>query len=144
MLYVFLLSDQPIERRASQTNQTKKMSNNVCFLVFLSCLGVTSATNLEQTTIVIDGTRQIAEIDDNFVCATLDWWPPEKCNYDQCPWGYASLINLVNIKIINTFQALTTLTLMLVTSSNRKVLVLMFFRTCLLLFLLKPFKLSRR
>ncbi|CAE5959882.1 unnamed protein product [Arabidopsis arenosa] len=39
-------------------------------------------------------TRRIAEIDENFVCATLDWWPPEKCNYDQCPWGYASLINL--------------------------------------------------
>lgn len=74
------------------------MSYNVCFLVFLSCLllpGVTFATNMEQTTIVIDGTRQIAEIDENFVCATLDWWPPEKCNYDQCPWGYASLINLV-------------------------------------------------
>ncbi|KAH0870468.1 hypothetical protein HID58_077490 [Brassica napus] len=73
------------------------MSYNVCFLVFLSCLlllGVTFATNMEQTTIVIDVTRQIAEIDENFVCATLDWWPPEKCNYDQCPWGYASLINL--------------------------------------------------
>ncbi|KAH0934854.1 hypothetical protein HID58_011971 [Brassica napus] len=73
------------------------MSYNVCLLVFLSCLlllGVTFATNMEQTTIVIDGTRQIAEIDENFVCATLDWWPPEKCNYDQCPWGYASLINL--------------------------------------------------
>ncbi|CAN7080709.1 unnamed protein product [Brassica oleracea var. botrytis] len=74
------------------------MSYNVCFLVFLSCLlllGVTFATNMEQTTIVIDVTRQIAEIDENFVCATLDWWPPEKCNYDQCPWGYASLINLL-------------------------------------------------
>ncbi|KAF3490306.1 hypothetical protein F2Q69_00056562 [Brassica cretica] len=73
------------------------MSYNVCFLVFLSCLlllGVTFATNMEQTTIVIDVTRQIGEIDENFVCATLDWWPPEKCNYDQCPWGYASLINL--------------------------------------------------
>lgn len=83
-------------RRASQTNL--RMSYNVCLLVFLSCLlllGVTFATNMEQTTIVIDGTRQIAEIDENFVCATLDWWPPEKCNYDQCPWGYASLINLV-------------------------------------------------
>ncbi|CAN7012450.1 unnamed protein product [Brassica rapa subsp. trilocularis] len=82
-------------RRASQTNL--RMSYNVCLLVFLSCLlllGVTFATNMEQTTIVIDGTRQIAEIDENFVCATLDWWPPEKCNYDQCPWGYASLINL--------------------------------------------------
>ncbi|KAF3597554.1 hypothetical protein DY000_02026311 [Brassica cretica] len=84
------------------------MSYNVCFLVFLSCLlllGVTFATNMEQTTIVIDVTRQIAEIDENFVCATLDWWPPEKCNYDQCPWGYASLINLtLRIRIGGSLQ----------------------------------------
>ncbi|KAK6133885.1 hypothetical protein DH2020_032375 [Rehmannia glutinosa] len=22
----------------------------------------------------------------NFICATLDWWPQTKCNYNQCPW----------------------------------------------------------
>uniref|UniRef100_A0A1J3HLA7 Heparanase-like protein 2 n=1 Tax=Noccaea caerulescens TaxID=107243 RepID=A0A1J3HLA7_NOCCA len=72
------------------------MSFNVCFLVFLSCLLLLPLTfsRMEQTTIVIDGAHRIAETDENFVCATLDWWPPEKCNYDQCPWGYASLINL--------------------------------------------------
>ncbi|ESQ31810.1 hypothetical protein EUTSA_v10003960mg [Eutrema salsugineum] len=73
------------------------MGFNVCFLVFLIrllLLPVTFGSNMEQTTIVIDGEHRIAEIDENFVCATLDWWPPEKCNYDQCPWGYASLINL--------------------------------------------------
>eukprot|EP00897_Mesotaenium_endlicherianum_P009201 jgi/Mesen1/8309/ME000455S07466 len=32
---------------------------------------------------------------DPFVCATLDWWPPDKCNYGVCPWGRASLFNLV-------------------------------------------------
>ncbi|TYJ16957.1 hypothetical protein E1A91_A09G017300v1, partial [Gossypium mustelinum] len=36
----------------------------------------------------------IGETDDNFVCATLDWWPIEKCNYNQCPWGKAGLLNL--------------------------------------------------
>ncbi|CAH2044047.1 unnamed protein product [Thlaspi arvense] len=73
------------------------MGLNVCFLVFLTSLlllPVFISSNMEQTTIVIDGARRIAEIDENFVCATLDWWPPEKCNYEQCPWGYASLINL--------------------------------------------------
>lgn len=45
-------------------------------------------------TVVVRGVTGIAETDDNFVCATLDWWPPEKCNYDQCPWGQASVLNL--------------------------------------------------
>ncbi|CAN8264817.1 unnamed protein product [Cochlearia groenlandica] len=70
------------------------MGFKVCVLVFLSCLPLLLASNMDQTIIVIDGSLQIAETDDNFVCATIDWWPPEKCNYDNCPWGYASLINL--------------------------------------------------
>ncbi|XP_052875025.1 heparanase-like protein 2 [Gossypium arboreum] len=37
--------------------------------------------------VVIQGSTPIAETDDNFICATLDWWPTEKCNYNQCPWG---------------------------------------------------------
>ncbi|KAG8482714.1 hypothetical protein CXB51_024453 [Gossypium anomalum] len=36
----------------------------------------------------------IAETNVNFVCATLDWWPTEKCNYNQYPWGKAGLLNL--------------------------------------------------
>ncbi|XAR65251.1 Beta-glucuronidase [Bertholletia excelsa] len=30
----------------------------------------------------------------NFICATLDWWPTNKCDYNQCPWGKAGLLNL--------------------------------------------------
>ncbi|XP_076885876.1 heparanase-like protein 1 [Bidens hawaiensis] len=32
--------------------------------------------------------------DDNYICATIDWWPNDKCNYDHCPWGSASALNL--------------------------------------------------
>jgi len=82
-----------------QINQSKETKMGFNVVVFLSCLlllpPVTFGSNMERTTLVIDGSRRIAETDENFICATLDWWPPEKCNYDQCPWGYASLINLV-------------------------------------------------
>lgn len=46
-------------------------------------------------TIKVKGDSTIAETDDNFVCATIDWWPAGKCNYNQCPWGESSVLNLV-------------------------------------------------
>lgn len=36
-----------------------------------------------------------AETDDDFVCAQLDWWPETACEHKQCPWGNASILNLV-------------------------------------------------
>lgn len=44
--------------------------------------------------VLIDGKSAIGGIDEDFVCATLDWWPPEKCDYGTCSWGQASLLNL--------------------------------------------------
>ncbi|KAF0904971.1 hypothetical protein E2562_039215 [Oryza meyeriana var. granulata] len=43
----------------------------------------------------VDGRSAIAATDEDFVCATLDWWPPDKCDYGTCSWGLASLLNLV-------------------------------------------------
>ncbi|KAK8277893.1 hypothetical protein V6Z12_D09G003800 [Gossypium hirsutum] len=48
----------------------------------------------QNVNVVIQGSTSVAETDDHFVCATLDWWPTEKCNYNQCPWGKAGLLNL--------------------------------------------------
>lgn len=45
--------------------------------------------------VFIDSRSVIGRIDDDFVCTTLDWWPPEKCDYGTCSWGRASLLNLV-------------------------------------------------
>ncbi|XP_060958743.1 heparanase-like protein 1 isoform X3 [Cannabis sativa] len=44
--------------------------------------------------VTIRGESSIGKTDDNFICATLDWWPPEKCDYNQCPWGNAGILNL--------------------------------------------------
>ena len=49
----------------------------------------------QNVNVVIHGATSIAKTDDNFVCVTLDWWPTKKCDYDQCPWGKAGLLNLV-------------------------------------------------
>ncbi|KAL4318214.1 hypothetical protein GQ457_18G003810 [Hibiscus cannabinus] len=70
----------------------------VCF-VFLSCSlsFVTSLAAANATldgAVFIDGKAPIATIDDDFVCATLDWWPPEKCDYGTCSWGLAGLLHL--------------------------------------------------
>ncbi|KDP41275.1 hypothetical protein JCGZ_15682 [Jatropha curcas] len=53
------------------------------------------------------GVTSIARTDDTFVCATLDWWPSTKCNYQQCPWGKAGLLNLdlKNKILINALKA---------------------------------------
>lgn len=50
---------------------------------------------LGATVVSIKAVTTIAKTDDNFVCATMDWWPPDKCNYGMCPWGNASILNLV-------------------------------------------------
>lgn len=43
----------------------------------------------------VDGRAPIAEVDgEGFICATLDWWPPQKCDYGTCSWDHASLLNL--------------------------------------------------
>ncbi|WOK99658.1 heparanase-like protein 1 [Canna indica] len=65
------------------------------FLLFVFCL-ISGSLSEESpdVTIIVKGSDLVAEIDDTFLCATLDWWPPEKCNYNQCPWGQASVLNL--------------------------------------------------
>ncbi|KAL2337316.1 hypothetical protein Fmac_011762 [Flemingia macrophylla] len=44
--------------------------------------------------LVVNGVTSIATTDNNFICATLDWWPANKCNYGDCPWGQTGILNL--------------------------------------------------
>lgn len=71
-----------------------------CFtllFIFLVSLSAILAENVEHAELVVDSTAVLAKTDENYICATIDWWPPDKCNYDNCPWGNASVINLVRL-----------------------------------------------
>ncbi|KAK3000331.1 hypothetical protein RJ639_022446 [Escallonia herrerae] len=63
-------------------------------LFFLAYLSAIFAQNFEDAHLVVNGTAVLAETDADYICATMDWWPHDKCNYNQCPWGYSSAINL--------------------------------------------------
>ncbi|ONK64813.1 uncharacterized protein A4U43_C07F30230 [Asparagus officinalis] len=65
----------------------------ILVLFLLSFSGVLCKASSD-VTIIVRGSATIAETSDEFVCATIDWWPPQKCNYNQCPWGQASVLNL--------------------------------------------------
>ncbi|KAM0026324.1 putative glycosidase [Helianthus debilis subsp. tardiflorus] len=68
----------------------------ICIWVFLFIFGsVFVDSKVENGSVLIDGESGIAETDSNFVCATMDWWPPEKCDYGTCSWGQASLLNVI-------------------------------------------------
>ncbi|KAJ7953888.1 Heparanase-like protein [Quillaja saponaria] len=65
-------------------------------------LSIISLCLAEDVQVKVKGVTSIARTDENFVCATLDWWPINKCDYNQCPWGKAGLLNLdLNNKILS-------------------------------------------
>ncbi|KAL3511069.1 hypothetical protein ACH5RR_030470 [Cinchona calisaya] len=80
-------------------------------VVLLSWRFCSSLAAAEQVKVKVKGVPSIAKTDDNFICATLDWWPENKCDYNQCPWGKAGLFNLdLNNKILaNAMKAFNSL-----------------------------------
>ncbi|XP_076902211.1 heparanase-like protein 3 [Bidens hawaiensis] len=72
---------------------------------------VDSRNDVVQGLVFINGKNAIAKTDNEFICATMDWWPPEKCDYGTCSWGHASLLNvdLDNIIFKNAIKAFSTL-----------------------------------
>ncbi|KAF5748161.1 hypothetical protein HS088_TW04G00111 [Tripterygium wilfordii] len=57
------------------------LSNLLHLIFWLYFVGHSSISVALQGLVSINGTAPIAETDNDFVCATIDWWPPEKCDY---------------------------------------------------------------
>ncbi|PWA81914.1 Glycoside hydrolase, family 79 [Artemisia annua] len=62
--------------------------------LFVVSVYVVLARNVEEGYLVINGSIPMTHTDANYICATIDWWPSNKCNYRQCPWGASSALNL--------------------------------------------------
>ncbi|EPS63505.1 heparanase-like protein 1, partial [Genlisea aurea] len=77
---------------SSEVWSRSRWTSLVVFLLLL--FPVISVQNSEDATLTIDTTAAIAETDSSYICVTLDWWPPDKCNYNRCPWGSSSVLNL--------------------------------------------------
>ncbi|KAF8027773.1 hypothetical protein BT93_E0636 [Corymbia citriodora subsp. variegata] len=80
-------------------------------LVFWVYHNSSSAVSQSSGTLFINGTASIAETDYDYICATLDWWPPEKCDYGACSWGRATLLtlDLENKLLLNAVKAFSPL-----------------------------------
>ncbi|XP_054823516.1 heparanase-like protein 1 [Prosopis cineraria] len=80
--------------------ETKKIIAFFCVLVTLFSLSSLSySDNVDLNVKVV---TSIATTDENFICATLDWWPSDKCDYDQCPWKGVGMFNLdLNNKVLS-------------------------------------------
>ncbi|KAL8230725.1 hypothetical protein R6Q57_000503 [Mikania cordata] len=63
-------------------------------ILILASFSVIRARNAEESYLVINGSLPMAHTDENYICATIDWWPSNKCDYRQCPWGSSSALNL--------------------------------------------------
>lgn len=66
-----------------------------------STIVVSQRPAVSNGTVHINGaTPSIGLIDEDFICATMDWWPPSKCDYGTCSWRTASLLNLVSFCLL--------------------------------------------
>ncbi|KAM7266917.1 hypothetical protein ACFE04_009083 [Oxalis oulophora] len=94
------------------------LKNVLCLLcvLLLSCVLVTSQTEVawkheEQGTVFVQGKSAIGEIDNDFICATIDWWPPSKCDYGFCSWHHSTMLtlDLKNQVLLNAIKAFSPL-----------------------------------
>ncbi|KAL7137788.1 hypothetical protein ABFS83_10G116400 [Erythranthe nasuta] len=88
----------------------------LCVLVCVLCFSgficdVKGEERVVEGVVRIDGSRPIAVTDENFICATVEFWPPEKCDFGSCAWGNSSLLNLDlnNSVLFNAVKAFSPL-----------------------------------
>lgn len=68
---------------------------------------------LPKAMLLIDSVYPKATIDEDFLCVTMDWWPPQKCDYGVCAWGSTGVLNndFSQEALINAVKALSPVTL---------------------------------
>ncbi|XP_051215082.1 heparanase-like protein 2 [Lolium perenne] len=83
----------------------------LCALAIILLFPGPSAAAGEKATVSVRAVTAISHTDDNFICATLDWWPKDKCNYGMCPWHDSSILNLdlYNPILVNAVKAFKSL-----------------------------------
>ncbi|KAL6543715.1 hypothetical protein OROGR_010212 [Orobanche gracilis] len=87
------------------------------------CFADKNTTRLK-VNLTVYGETLSAVTDENFICATMDWWPATKCDFGQCPWGNASILNLdlENKILVNAVKAFGNLRLRIGGSLQDRVL----------------------
>ena len=75
----------------------------LCVFVFLTLAGLCVS---ERVDVKVKSVTSVAETDENFVCATMDYGPSSMCNYGQCPWPKVGILELVYITLFLVFDLL--------------------------------------
>ncbi|CAD6340054.1 unnamed protein product [Miscanthus lutarioriparius] len=92
---------------AAGTQQLGRLLGGLWFLAALLRPGGAAAAAGQPAVATVHARRAVAATGEDFVCATLDWWPPDKCDYGTCAWGRAGLLNLdlSNKVLLNVVRA---------------------------------------
>ena len=69
---------------------------------------ISSSRAMPRTIAVLDASR-VSHVSERFLCATLDWWPGDKCDYGRCPWAGGSMLDadLDDPLLVNAARALS-------------------------------------
>ncbi|KAJ9460730.1 Heparanase-like protein 2 [Diplonema papillatum] len=59
-------------------------------------------------TVTVDSGTTLREVNDNFVCVNMDWWPENHCDWGLCIWKNASILtaNLTDARLIEATRKL--------------------------------------
>lgn len=85
------------------------------FTLLFALLNLVQSESLDlpKVFVNINSVEPKATIDEDFLCVTMDWWPPEKCDYGVCAWGKTGVLNndFSQTKLRNAVKALSPVTL---------------------------------